>query len=164
MEEQVKEGSEWALTRNRVAINVIALSLGFAVFPSLAMSYFFKDTLKLDLAQMTFYNSILNFIWVMKPLFGFITDSYPICGSYKKSYLIIFSVVGSVSWILLGTWVTTLGQAMLIKTLINVSSSFCNVIGEGIMVQTSQVRTKSDPQRVSQADNDDGEDGAAAEE
>jgi len=35
-------------------------------------------------------------------------------------------------------WVKTLGQAMLVKTLINVSTSFQNVIGEGIMVESGR--------------------------
>jgi len=117
---------------------LVALSLGFAVFPNLAMSYYFKDTLKLNLAQMSFYNSMLNFIWVLKPLFGFIADSYPICGSHRRAYLLVFSVIGSMGWLLLGFWVETLAQAMLVKTIINISSSFCNVVGESIMVTASQ--------------------------
>ena len=117
---------------------LVALSLGFAVFPNLAMSYYFKDTLKLNLAEMSFCNSILNFIWVLKPVFGFIADSYPICKSHRRAYLLLFSIIGSLSWLLLGYWVSTLGQAMFVKTLINISSSFCNVVGEGIMVTASQ--------------------------
>ena len=117
---------------------LVALSLGFAVFPNLAMQYYFKDTLHLNLAEMSFYNSLLNFIWVLKPVFGFIADSYSIFGSHRKAYLMLFSVIGSLGWLLLGYWVVTLGQAMLIKTLINVSSSFCNVVGESIMVTASQ--------------------------
>lgn len=94
--------------RNRFAIIIISLSLGFATFPNMAMMYFFKDTLHLNIAQVSFYNSILNFIWVLKPVFGFITDSFPICGSHRRSYLIIFSVVGSLGWFLLAVWVKTL--------------------------------------------------------
>jgi MFS family permease len=58
--------------------------------------------------------------------------------------LILFSITGALGWILLGTWVSNLWQAMLVKTLINVSISFCNVIGEAIMVETSQVDESDD--------------------
>ena len=91
---------------------------------------------------MSFYDSILNFVWVLKPVFGFVTDSYSICGSHKKAYLILFSIIGSMGWFLLATWVETIGQAILIKTVINVSSSFCNVVGEGLMVTSSQRNMK----------------------
>jgi hypothetical protein len=74
----------------------------------MAMTFFFKDTLGLNVAQMSFYNSLLNFIWVLKPVFGFITDSFPIFGSHRRSYLIIFALLGSLGWFLLATWVTTL--------------------------------------------------------
>ena len=102
------------------------------------MSFFFKDTLGLNVAQMALYNSILNFIWVLKPLFGFISDSYPILDSYRTSYMIIFSVVNIAGWLMMGLWVQNLWQAMLVKTLINVALSFQNVIGEGIMVESSK--------------------------
>ena len=98
--------------------------MGFQTFPNLAMAYFFKDTLGLSVAQMAFYNSILNFIWVLKPLFGFITDSYPICGSYRTFYMTFFSVVNSSGWVLMALWVTNLWQAMVVKTVINIAQSF----------------------------------------
>ena len=103
------------------------------------MSLFLKDDLHLDLAGMSFYNSILNFIWVLKPVCGFITDSYPICGRTKRPYLLIFSALGSCGWVLFAVWVSTATQAMATKTLININTLFCNVIGEGIMVGCSQL-------------------------
>lgn len=113
------------------------------MFPNLAMYYFFKDDLKLNLAQVIFYNSILNFIWVLKPIFGFICDSYSICGSHRRSYLVLFSVVNMAGWILMALWVTNLWQAMLVKTLINIALSFENVVGEAIMVQTSRDKSST---------------------
>jgi hypothetical protein len=89
-------------------ILMIAVCLGFATFPSLSMNKFFKDELKLEPAQMALFNSLMNFIWILKPVFGFICDSFPILGSHRKSYLIIFSVVQALSWILLSVWVETL--------------------------------------------------------
>lgn len=83
---------------------------------------------------MIFYNSILNFIWVLKPIFGFICDSYSLVGSHRNSYLVLFSLVNSIGWILMAFWVKNLWQAMVIKTLINVAMSFENVVGEAIMV------------------------------
>jgi MFS-type transporter involved in bile tolerance (Atg22 family) len=118
---------------------IIALSLGFSSFPTLSINYFFKDVLKLDPTELSLFNSVINFVWILKPIFGFICDSYPLFGSRRRSYLILFSLVGALGWILLGTWVTNLWQAILVKTLINISINFCNVIGEAIMVENSQI-------------------------
>jgi BT1 family len=95
------EKSDQNECRNRITILIIALSIGFQVFPNLAMYYFFKDTLQLNLAQVIFYNSILNFIWVLKPVFGFICDSYTLFGSHRKSYLILFSLINVLGWIIM---------------------------------------------------------------
>ena len=87
---------------------MIALSLGFSTFPNLSMNYFFKDVLKLDPAELSLFNSVINFVWIFKPVFGFISDSYPLFSSHRKSYLILFSSVQIGGWILLGLWVSNL--------------------------------------------------------
>ena len=122
-------------------ILIIALCLGFSSFPTLSINYFFKDVLHLDPTELSLFNSCINFVWILKPVFGFMCDSYPIFGSRRRSYLIIFSLTGAIGWVLLGTWVTNLWQAILVKTLINVSINLCNVIGEAIMVEISQIET-----------------------
>ena len=120
-----------------MVILIIALCLGFSTFPNLSINYFFKDVLHLNPSELSLFNSIINFIWILKPVFGFICDSYPIFGSHRRSYLILFSFVSMAGWLLLGTWVSNLWQAILVKTMINISTNFCNIIGEAIMVETS---------------------------
>lgn len=112
--------------------------MGFTSFPTLSINYFFKDVLLLDPTELSLFNSCINFVWILKPVFGFICDSYPILGSRRKAYLFIFSIVGALGWFLLGLWVETLWQAIFVKTIINISINFCNVIGEAIMVEISQ--------------------------
>ena len=102
------------------------------------MNYFFKDDLKLDPAELSLFNSIINFVWILKPIFGFICDSYNIFGYHRKSYLILFSLIQALMWILLGTWVSNMWEAILVKTVINICTNFQNVIGEAIMVEASQ--------------------------
>ena len=85
----------------------------------------------------------MNFVWILKPVFGFITDTLFCCGARRKPYLIGASLVGIVGWILMGSLTTTLWMAVLTKTIINISTGFVNVIGEGVMVENSQ--TKSEP-------------------
>lgn len=109
--------------------------------------------LKLDPTELSLFNSVINFVWILKPIFGFICDSYPLFGSRRRSYLILFSLVGALAWILLGTWVSNLWQAILVKTLINISINFCNVIGEAIMVENSQIA--STPKKDQSSDSSD---------
>jgi MFS family permease len=51
--------------------------------------------------QVTAYLSILNFPWIIKPVFGLVSDFVPLFGFRRKSYLIISSIcaVGAYAWI-----------------------------------------------------------------
>ena len=51
--------------------------------------------------QVTAYLAILNFPWIIKPLFGLVSDFIPLFGYRRKSYLIIASIcaVGAYAWI-----------------------------------------------------------------
>ncbi len=49
--------------------------------------------------------SFVNLSWFIKPLWGFISDNYPIFGFKRKSYLIIFSIIQIFCWFSMATWV-----------------------------------------------------------
>jgi MFS family permease len=51
--------------------------------------------------EVTAYFAALNFPWIIKPLFGLISDFVPLFGYRRKSYLIVSSIcaVGAYAWI-----------------------------------------------------------------
>ena len=51
--------------------------------------------------QVTAYLAILNFPWIIKPVFGLVSDFIPLFGYRRKSYLIISSIcaIGAYAWI-----------------------------------------------------------------
>lgn len=134
--------------RNKIAIQIIAFSLGMQVFPSLALSYFFKDDLKLEPNQLSQFDAITSAIWIFKPLFGFMGDSFPIFGSRRKAYLILFSFLELSAWLLLSlpSVITEFWQVIIVQLVINTSSGFINVIGEAIMVEISNFKIKNQSQ------------------
>ena len=101
------------------------------------MSYFFKDELHLDPTSLSMFDTLTSWIWLLKPLMGFVVDSFAICDSKKASYLLIFSTVQIVGWLSLSMLVDNFWSAVLAKLLINLASGFINVIGEALMVQLS---------------------------
>jgi hypothetical protein len=77
------------------------------------MSFFFKDNLKLNPDDLSFFNSITAGIWIFKPIFGFIADSYYLCGTKRKSYLILFSILQTLAWLGLSVMASSFWQAVL---------------------------------------------------
>ena len=64
------------------------------------LNYYLKDIGWTPL-QVIAYLAILNFPWVIKPVFGLVSDFIPLFGYRRKSYLIISSIcaVGAYAWI-----------------------------------------------------------------
>jgi len=64
------------------------------------LNYYLKDIGWTPL-QVTAYLAILNFPWIIKPVFGLVSDFIPLFGYRRKSYLIISSIcaVGAYAWI-----------------------------------------------------------------
>lgn len=51
--------------------------------------------------EVTAYLAVLNFPWIIKPVFGLVSDFFPLFGYRRKSYLIVASLcaVGAYAWI-----------------------------------------------------------------
>jgi MFS family permease len=78
-------------------------------------------------------------VWLLKPLFGFISDSFAVFGTKRKFYLIFFSVSQGLTWFWLSKWVTGFYMAVFAQVLINISTGFINVIGEALIVEMSKL-------------------------
>jgi folate/biopterin transporter len=123
---------------NTVVIALIALSQGLLCMADLALSYMYKDDFKLSPAQVALFTSLMTIPWIIKPLWGFISDCCPILGKRRSPYLMIFGITGATCWILLGTSSPSLLLTFVILLVIQTSVCFCNVIGEALVVEESK--------------------------
>ena len=53
--------------------------------------------------QQQFHLQMDSFWWVIKPLYGFISDSFPIGGKWRTPYFFLFGLVGFGAWMSLAT-------------------------------------------------------------
>jgi folate/biopterin transporter len=72
----------------------------------IAISFYYKDVLNLSPLQLTIITCITAIPWIIKPLYGFISDCYPLFGYKRKSYLILSSLLGSISWVIMANFVS----------------------------------------------------------
>jgi folate/biopterin transporter len=131
---------------NYLVIILVALSQGITGLSDLAISYLYKDDLKLEPAQVSRINSIAAIPWIVKPIYGLISDSIPIFNYRRKPYLFIFGVISISCWILMSQWVENLHQVVTVIVINQISIAFCNVIGEALVVETSQKQRHIDPE------------------
>jgi len=106
----------------------------------LAFNYVIKDVLKLDPYHKAQISSIFIIPWFLKPVWGLISDTIPICGLRRKSYLVIFSVVFVISFVSLFFYYKVKMIVILFLFLGSTSMAFQNVIGEALIVESSNTK------------------------
>ena len=114
---------------------------GLASLPGLAISFLQKDVLLLTASQMAYFGSVTMLGWLVKPLWGMISDTVPIFGYRRKSWLIITALCGAIIWYSLGTIPTASYTWTLLLTLFTASAmcyAFNDVICDALMVETGK--------------------------
>ncbi len=118
-----------------LAILLVYFVQGILGLARLAVSFFLKDELGLSPAQVAAMMGVVALPWVVKPLFGFLSDSLPLFGYRRRSYLLLAGLLGSLSWILLATVVQTALAATLIIALSSAAIALSDVIVDSIVVE-----------------------------
>jgi len=129
------------LSFTQFVIYLVGFSEGLTHLAALAIYYMLKDDLGLAPAEVSALFILPAVPWVLKPIFAFITDSYPVYGYRRKPYMIGFSALEALGFIMLGTFPTHILTALISLTLISLSASFCSAVAEALVVETTAGRT-----------------------
>ena len=128
------------MTRNKITILIIGFYAGLCVISDLAVKYYFKDKKKVETANLTRILIIFKIPYLIKPLYGFFLDFFPIFGYKKKSYLFLCFLVNATSWYF---FIISNDKNMYFSIIcllfINISLSFTTVIGSAIQVDLSKM-------------------------
>lgn len=127
------------------ATTVVLICAGWVMFlegingmSGLAFSYFMKNTLQVEPAVLTSISSITALPWTCKPLYGFISDAFPIMGYRRRPYFFIAGIFGCLSWVLMASSVSTAWQAGACMTIGSAAIAVANVIAEALVVEKSR--------------------------
>ena len=82
--------------------------------------------------------SLKGIPWCIKPLFGFISDTYPLCGARRVPYIAICLAVAAVCFSLLGSGVAGgLTNYVTLSTLSEVGMAWMFVCAQAVVVERS---------------------------
>jgi folate/biopterin transporter len=121
-----------------IAILTVYFVQGILGLARLAVSFFLKDELRLSPAQVSALLGIVALPWIIKPLFGFISDGLPIFGYRRRPYLILSGLLGTISWICLATIVNTPVTATIAIALGSLSVAVSDVIVDSLVVERAR--------------------------
>jgi len=131
-------------TAELLAILSVYFVQGILGLARLAVSFFLKDELGLGPAQVSAMLGIVILPWMVKPLYGFISDGFPIFGYRRRPYLVLAGLVGAVSWVCLATIVHTSWAATLIISVHSLSIAVSDVIVDSLVVERARKESQAD--------------------
>lgn len=120
------------------AILTVYFIQGVLGLAQLAVKFFLKDDLGLSPTRMAALSGIIALPWVIKPLFGFLSDGVPIAGYRRRPYLILAGILGSLAWIALATIARDGWTATVFLILTSVSVATSDVIIDSIVVERAR--------------------------
>jgi len=126
-----------------VAISLVYLAQGLLGLSRLAVFTFFKDDLNLDPATVGILTGFTMVPWVIKPVYGFLSDSVPIWGYKRRSYLILCGILGASSWISVAGPVDSASAVVVALTLGSMSTACADVVADSIVVELSRGKPQS---------------------
>ena len=125
-------------TPELAAIIIVYFVQGILGLARLAVSFFLKDDLGLSPAEVAALTGIASLPWVIKPLFGLMSDGLPIFGYRRRPYLILSGLLGTISWLMLATVVNNAATATIAMLLTSLSVAVSDVIVDSLVVEKAR--------------------------
>ena len=67
-------------------------------FPSIAMRFWMIEDMQISPARMSAIGGVAAIPWCLKPVYGFISDAFPIFGERRRPYVFIGCIGSTICW------------------------------------------------------------------
>ena len=132
-----------------LAILLVYFVQGILGLARLAVSFFLKDDLAMGPAEVSALMGVAAIPWMVKPIFGFISDGLPIFGYRRRPYLVLSGLLGVGSWVAMATVVDSPMSATAAIALGSLSIAMSDVIVDSLVVERARGESVSEIGRAS---------------
>jgi predicted MFS family arabinose efflux permease len=125
--------------RLALLFGIVYFAQGMYDLPTQTLTVTMKEVFQLPAGKTATFFMIVTLPWFVKPLYGLISDFFPLFGRRRKSYLMLSSGLAAAT----GTFLALLGEhsylalAMLV-TLMGLGLAFTDVMVDALMVQNGR--------------------------
>ena len=107
------------------------------------LNYYLKQVYGWTPVQVTGWLTVLNLPWIIKPVYGIVSDFVPLFGYRRKAYLILANAAGTLAYL----WVTQLTNPrplILVLLLTAYAMAISSTLAGAVLVENGQRLNKSD--------------------
>ncbi|WOL19672.1 putative folate-biopterin transporter 2 isoform X1 [Canna indica] len=94
------EETHWSFVFGVISVYGISQGLGGAI-ARVAIDYYWKDVQMVQPSAAQVYQGVASIPWVVKPLWGLLTDVLPVLGYRRRPYFILSGLLGIISMLIL---------------------------------------------------------------
>lgn len=105
----------WSFVLGVVIVYGISQGVGNAL-TDVATKYYMKDVQKVQPSESQVYSGIIYIPWVVKPIWGILTDVLPVAGYRRRPYLVLAGILGVFSMLVLSFCKVHLVLALVLLT------------------------------------------------
>ncbi len=127
--------------KDRIFFATVYFVQGAVGLAGLAKLFFLKDEIGLNEVQFATLAAISLIPFTIKPLYGLISDFFPIFGRRRKFYILLGSALNAGSWYFLSTGVDQYWPIFCAFIGINLGLAIVDVIADGMVVERSDKET-----------------------
>ena len=116
---------------------MLAFCEGLMASHHLTFFFLYTKHFSLDLLTYTIFETILSILFCLNPVLGYISDSFAICGSKKKAYLILVGVLGTFGYIVCSLndfFIIPVAAVFAVHFLIDLTNAFRTVLIDSLCV------------------------------
>ena len=118
-------------------MTLLPLCEGVMGIQSLAFFLIYTQKFKISLLNYSMIETVIAMLCCLNPLLGHLSDKYSLCGSKKKSYLVLCSLVCTAGYIvcaLCGVLNLRVGAVLALEIITHLSNSFRNLLIDSLCV------------------------------
>ncbi len=125
--------------RLALIFGVVYFAQGTWYLPNLSITFLLKDTFGLSAAQTATFFSLTVIPWLIKPVYGLISDFVPLFGRRRKSYFLLTSGLAATMGFILALFSSyTYWNVAIFFTLMGLGLAFTDVLTDALMVENGQ--------------------------
>ena len=122
-----------------IATGIFVTGFGWpGIIGRLPFNLLLKNELHMPAHKVAAYWAIATIAWYIKPLFGLISDAYPLFGTRRRGYLLTGTVLCSVFWLAFIVVPHDYVPFVIVTTLLNIAMAFVATVVGGLQVETAQ--------------------------
>jgi len=102
---------------------------------SLTLTYLLKDELALNPGVSESLLAVASIPWILKPLWGFMSDGCPIFGYRRKSYICLAGILAASMWIVMATTTWTPYSVTACMFMVSLATAFLSTVSKALIVE-----------------------------